>query len=75
MGRNPPQPDTSENPEPPRDGEVVCFGFLTYCLLLVVDQLPPRNGGAAVCQWRRRYRNALTAVSRWRCRSRPEEWR
>ena len=50
MGRNPPRPDTSENPEPPRGGEVVCFGFLTYCLLLMVDQLPPRNGGAAVLE-------------------------
>ena len=48
MGRNQPRPDTSENPERPRGGEVVCFGFLTYCLLLMVDQLPPRNGGAAV---------------------------
>ncbi len=27
-----------------------CFGFLTYCLLLMVDQLPPRNGGAAVLE-------------------------
>ena len=50
MGRNSPWPDPSENPEPPRGGEVVCFGFLTYCLLLMVDQLPPRNGGAAVLE-------------------------
>ena len=50
MGRNSPRPDTNENPEPPRGGEVVCFGFLTYCLLLMVDQLPPRNGGAAVLE-------------------------
>ena len=27
-------------------GDVVCFGFLTYCLLLMVEHLPPRNGGA-----------------------------
>ena len=50
MGRNSPWPDPSENPEPPQGGEVVCFGFLTYCLLLMVDQLPPRNGGAAVLE-------------------------
>ena len=50
MGRKQPRPDTSENPEPPRGGKVVCFGFLTYCLLLMVDQLPPRNGGAAVLE-------------------------
>ena len=50
MGRNPPRPHTSENPEPPWGGKVVCFGFLTYCLLLMVDQLPPRNGGAAVLE-------------------------
>ena len=29
-------------------GEVVCFGFLTYSLLLSVDRLPPPNGGAPV---------------------------
>ena len=50
MGRNPPRPHTSENPDRPLGGEVVCFGFLTYCLLLMVDQLPPRNGGAAVLE-------------------------
>ena len=27
---------------------MVCFGFLTYCLLLMVDELPPKNGGALV---------------------------
>ena len=26
-------------------GDVVCFGFLTHCLLLTVENLPPRNGG------------------------------
>ena len=30
----------------PPSGEVVCFGFLTYCLLLMVEHLPPKNGGA-----------------------------
>ena len=32
----------------PLKGDVVCFGFLTYCLLLMVDRLPPRNGGALI---------------------------
>ena len=27
-------------------GKVVCFGFLTYCLLLVVESFPDKNGGA-----------------------------
>ena len=26
----------------------MCFGFLTYCLLLMVEDLPSKNGGAAV---------------------------
>ena len=50
MDRNPLRPDRSQNPEPPRGGVVACFGLLTYCLLLMVDQLPPRNGGAAVLE-------------------------
>ncbi len=29
-------------------GDVVCFGFLTHCLLLTVDNLPPPNGGSLV---------------------------
>ena len=29
-------------------GDVVCYGFLTHCLLLTVDRLPPQNGGALV---------------------------
>ena len=29
-------------------GKVVCFGFLTHCLLLAIDSLPPPNGGALV---------------------------
>lgn len=28
--------------------DVVCFGFLTHCQLLLVDQMPPQNGGALV---------------------------
>ena len=31
-----------------QSGDVVCFGFLTHCLLLTADRLPPRNGGALV---------------------------
>ena len=32
----------------PATGDVVCFGYLTYCLLLMVADLPPKNGGALV---------------------------
>ena len=32
----------------PLTGDVVCFGFLTYCMLLMVDHLPSKNGGAVV---------------------------
>ena len=31
-----------------RRGDVVCFGFLTHCLLLMVNELPEQNGGAPV---------------------------
>ena len=41
-------PDGGPNPAISRSGDVVCFGFLTYCLLLMVDELPPKNGGALV---------------------------
>ena len=41
-------PDGGRNPAISRSGDVVCFGFLTYCLLLLVDELPPKNGGALV---------------------------
>ena len=41
-------PDGGRNPAISRSGDVVCFGFLTYCLLLMVDELPPKNGGALV---------------------------
>ena len=41
-------PDGGGNPAISRSGDVVCFGFLTYCLLLMVDELPPKNGGALV---------------------------
>ena len=30
----------------PRGGDIVCYGFLTHTQLLMVDELPPRNGGA-----------------------------
>lgn len=29
-------------------GDVVCFGLLTHCLLLRVDELPEHNGGAPI---------------------------
>ena len=41
-------PDGGRNPAIRRSGDVVCFGFLTYCLLMMVDELPPKNGGALV---------------------------
>ena len=41
-------PDDGLTPAIRRSGDVVCFGFLTYCLLLMVDELPPKNGGALV---------------------------
>ena len=40
--------DISRLPAQLLRGDVVCFGFLTHCLLLMVDQLPPQNGGAPV---------------------------
>ena len=32
----------------PSVGDVVCFGFLTYCLLLVVETFPGKNDGAPI---------------------------
>ena len=29
-------------------GEVVCCGFLTYCMLIVVEEFPDQNGGATI---------------------------
>ena len=40
--------DASRHPVKALSGDVVCFGFLTHCLLLMVDRLPPQNGGALV---------------------------
>ena len=40
--------DASRLPVEALSGDVVCFGFLTHCLLLMVDRLPPQNGGALV---------------------------
>ena len=34
----------------PSAGDVVCFGFLTYCLLLVVETLPAKNAGAPILE-------------------------
>ena len=30
------------------EGDVVCMGFLTYCMLLVVEALPTKNDGAPI---------------------------
>ncbi len=40
--------DTGPRPVERLIGDVVCFGFLTHCLLLTVDNLPPPNGGSLV---------------------------
>ena len=39
--------DQNELSLPPH-GDVVCFGFLTYLLLLVVETLPEKNDGARI---------------------------
>ena len=41
-------PHHDRHPADALSGDVVCFGFLTHCLLLRVDRLPPQNGGALV---------------------------
>jgi sugar/nucleoside kinase (ribokinase family) len=41
-------PEGNQIPANRLSGDVVCFGFLTHCLLLMVDDLPPKNGGAFV---------------------------
>ena len=33
---------------PPSKGHVICCGFLTYCMLIVVEEFPGQNGGAAI---------------------------
>ena len=48
MPTNPSAAGESRNPVGMPSGAVVCFGFLTYCLLMMVDDLPPKNGGALV---------------------------
>ena len=48
MPRSKSATDDSRNPVEALCGEVVCFGFLTHCLLLMVEQLPPQNGGSLV---------------------------
>ena len=40
--------DDGSHPVQSLSGDVVCFGFLTYCLLLMVEHLPPNNGCARV---------------------------
>ena len=40
--------DDGPHPVQSLRGDVVCFGFLTYCLLLMVEHLPPNNGGARI---------------------------
>ena len=32
----------------PSKGQVICCGFLTYCMLIVVEEFPDQNGGAAI---------------------------
>ena len=48
MSDNPFVVDQSQDPIQSPVGDVVCFGFLTYCLLLMVENLPSQNGGAFV---------------------------
>ena len=48
MPINPSAAGEGHNPVGIPSGDVVCFGFLTYCLLMMVDDLPPKNGGALV---------------------------
>ena len=48
MSDNPRAADHRQYPTRSSVGEVVCFGFLTYCLLLTVEHLPSKNGGALV---------------------------
>ena len=33
---------------PPSKGHVICCGFLTYCMLIVVEEFPAKNGGATI---------------------------
>ena len=40
--------DDGSHPVQSLSGDVVCFGFLTYCLLLMVEHLSPNNVGARV---------------------------
>ena len=48
MSDNPLEADHGQDRTLPPVGDVVCFGFLTYCLLLMVEHLPSQNGGAFV---------------------------
>ncbi len=48
MSDNPPAADHTQDPIRSPVGDVVCFGFLTHCLLMMVEHLPSQNGGAFV---------------------------
>ena len=48
MSNQLPGADHGEQLVLPSMGDVVCFGFLTYCLLLVVETFPDKNDGAPV---------------------------
>ena len=40
--------DPIHNSAPPPKGHVICCGFLTYCMLIVVEEFPVQNGGATI---------------------------
>ena len=40
--------DPIHSSAPPSKGHVICCGFLTYCMLIVVEEFPGQNGGAAI---------------------------
>ncbi len=42
--------DDGQQPVLPPAGSVVCFGFLTYLLLLVVESFPSQNAGAPIME-------------------------
>ena len=42
--------DDGQQPVLPPVGDVVCFGFLTYLLLIVVESFPSQNAGASILE-------------------------
>ena len=44
------QLNEDQSPGCPSNGEVVCFGVLSYLQLMVVDQVPVHNGGTPISQ-------------------------